>query len=260
MKKAATALAGKPSLANLEKFANESKLFDVSRSIKKQSTLDENFAKWADFPYIRGQKRMNTLLIAATEGEVGPFLRLPEWQRAGTDVLITGAGMVATAFALGNKLATAHYDLILNVGIAGSFDRSIPLGEVVCIYRDTFAELGAEDGGDFLDSEQLGLGRHTFEGIRQGYPALNGLLKCQGITVNKVHGNAVTISEIVRRLNPQTESMEGAAVFYVADQLGIPAMQVRAVSNYVERRNKAGWEIPRAIENLNGWIQAFFNP
>ncbi|GGC31457.1 hypothetical protein GCM10011386_24400 [Parapedobacter defluvii] len=203
---------------------------------------------------------MNTLLIAATESEIGPFLKLPEQQDSETEVLVTGVGMVATAFALGKKLATARYDLLLNVGIAGSFDRSIPLGDVVCIYQDTFAELGAEDGDDFLDSDQLGLGQHTFEGISQGYQALNSLPKCRSITVNKVHGNAAAIAETVRRLKPQMESMEGAAVFYAAHQAGIPAIQVRAISNYVERRNKASWEIPRAIENLNSWLRAFFNP
>ncbi len=203
---------------------------------------------------------MNTLLIVATEREIAPFLQLPEWHRAGTEVLITGAGMVATAFALGQKLATTHYDLLLNAGIAGSFDRSIPLGDTVCVYQDTFAELGAEDGDDFLDSEQLGLGRHIFSGIHQGYQALDDLRKCRGITVNTVHGNAAAIADIVRRLDPQTESMEGAAVFYAAHQLGLPAIQVRAISNYVERRNKAHWEIPRAIENLNSWLRAFFNP
>lgn len=197
-------------------------------------------------------------MIVATEGEISPFLRLPERHRAGTEVLITGVGMVATAFALGKKLAAAQYDLLLNVGIAGSFDRSIPLGEVVCIYQDTFAELGAEDGDDFLNSDRLGLGQHMFEGAHQGYPALNGLRKCRGITVNKVHGNAAAIAEIEQRLEPQTESMEGAAAFYAAHQLGLPAIQVRAISNYVERRNKANWKIPQAIENLNGWLRAFF--
>jgi len=201
---------------------------------------------------------MNVLIIAATENEIGPFLQLPERQRSGVEVLVTGVGMVATAFAVGKKLTSNHYDLLLNVGIAGSFDRSIPLGDLVCVYEDTFAELGAQDGDDFLDSNRLGLGQHSFQGIQQGYQALDPLRKCRGITVNKVHGNAAAIAETVRRLNPQTESMEGAAVFYAAHQSGVPAIQVRAISNYVERRNKANWEIPRAIENLNRWLRAFF--
>lgn len=204
---------------------------------------------------------MKALVIAATEAEVRPFLQLPEAQRGGAEILITGVGMVATSFALGRGLtAGKRYDVLLNVGIAGSFDRSIPLGEVVCIYEDTFAELGAEDGEDFLDSERLGLGQHTFSGLQEGYPMLHDLRKCRGITVNQVHGSDRRIGETVLRLAPQTESMEGAAVFYAAQQAGLPAIQIRAISNYVERRNKLNWKIPLAIENLNGWLRSFFNP
>jgi len=203
---------------------------------------------------------MNILIVAATEGEIRPFLALPEPQRGGASVLVTGPGMVATAFALGKQLAITRYDLLLNVGIAGSFDRSIPLGDVVCIHQDTFAELGAEDGVDFLPSDTLGLGAHTFEGLQHGYNGLDGLRKCRGITVNTVHGNEIAISNVIRRLDPQIESMEGAAVFYAAHQLGVPAIQVRAISNYVERRNKSNWKIPLAIENINGWLRTFFLP
>lgn len=203
---------------------------------------------------------MNILVVAATEGEVGLFLELPAAQRKGASVLVTGTGMVATAYALGKRLTTARYDLLLNVGIAGSFDRSISLGEVVCIDQDTFAELGAEDGLDFLPSDQLGLGAHTFDGGHPDPQGVHGLRKCRGITVNTVHGNEAAIDRIVERLAPQTESMEGAAVFYAAQQSGIPALQVRAISNYVERRNRASWEVQLAIENLNSWLRTFFNP
>ena len=32
---------------------------------------------------------------------------------------------------------------------------------------------------------------------------------------------------------------------------GVPCVQLRAISNYVERRNKLAWDIPLAIQNLN---------
>ncbi|MGK6350494.1 futalosine hydrolase [Parapedobacter sp. DT-150] len=201
---------------------------------------------------------MDILVIAATQEEIRPFLRLPEQQRQGMDILITGVGMVATAFAIGQKLATDHYDLLLNVGIAGSFDRAIPLGEVVWIVQDTLAELGAEDGDQFLDSDTLGLADHTFHSPTAiAHPILGELRRCRGITVNTVHGNQHRIDAVVNRLNPDTESMEGAAVCYAAHRSGIPAIQVRAISNYVERRHKASWKIPLAIENLNRWLGAF---
>ncbi|WP_257666607.1 futalosine hydrolase [Parapedobacter tibetensis] len=200
----------------------------------------------------------NILIIAATEGEVLPFIQLPEQQRRGMDILVTGVGMIATAFAVGQKLATTRYDLLLNVGIAGSFDNNIALGEVVHIHQDTLAELGVEDGAHFIDSETLGLAQHTFYGSTDhGHTLISELRTCKGITVNKVHGNERTIDEVIRRINPDTESMEGAAAFYAAQQAGIPAIQVRAISNYIERRNKDNWRIPLAIANLNHWLATF---
>src|ERR1700761_934068 len=78
------------------------------------------------------------------------------------EILITGVGMVATAFALGRHLTLNHYDLVLNLGIAGSFNRDIALGDVVEIIQDTFAELGAEDDLTFLPIETMGFGEATY--------------------------------------------------------------------------------------------------
>ena len=73
----------------------------------------------------------------------------------------------------------------------------------------------------------------------------------KSITVNTVHGNEKSIKNIVRRLNPDIENMEGAAVFKVCETFNIPCIQIRAISNYVEKRNKESWNIPLAIQNLN---------
>ena len=199
---------------------------------------------------------MDVLVIAATEAEIKPFLGLPKEQRTGIDTLITGVGMVATALALGERLANTRYNLLLNVGVAGSFDRSIPLGEVVRVVNDTFSEMGVEDGERFIDSEAAGLASNTFQ---SGYthPSVDSLRACRGITVNTVHGNDPTIEAVVGRLSPDIESMEGAAVFQAAQHFDIPALQVRAISNYVERRNKSNWQLAQAIGNLNNWLVEF---
>jgi futalosine hydrolase len=44
--------------------------------------------------------------------------------------------------------------------------------------------------------------------------------------------------------------MEGAAFLYSCINEQIPCAQLRAVSNYVERRNKANWKMDLALENL----------
>jgi futalosine hydrolase len=162
--------------------------------------------------------------------------------------LITGVGMVATAFALGKELSNNRYDLVINLGIAGSFDRTIALGEVVEVIEDTFAELGAEDDEIFLPLDQMGFGEVSFR--PSPHPIFN-VRAVRGITVNKVHGNDASIEKIIHRLDPQVESMEGAAVFYACKQFNTQCLQIRAVSNYVEKRNREAWKIGLAVKNLN---------
>jgi futalosine hydrolase len=48
--------------------------------------------------------------------------------------------------------------------------------------------------------------------------------------------------------------MEGAAFFYACEEANVAALQVRAISNYVEKRNKENWNMPLAVKNLNNWL------
>ena len=73
----------------------------------------------------------------------------------------------------------------------------------------------------------------------------------KSITVNTVHGCEERISKTEARFHPQLESMEGAAFFYACKTAKVPCVQIRSISNYVERRNKTSWNIPLAIHNLN---------
>ena len=202
---------------------------------------------------------MKLLLVAATKAELNKVIEHYNLQgkdfmnHVKFDTLITGVGMTATAFALGKYLDKNNYSLILNVGIAGSFDQNIPLGSLVNIATDIFSELGAEDHNNFISIDELGFGKSNFNA---SYP-YQELPKVKGITVNKVHGNEQSIAEIKNRYNPQTESMEGAAVFYACNMSNIPCMQIRSISNYVEPRNKENWQISLAIKNLNDWIINF---
>ena len=169
------------------------------------------------------------------------------------DLLITGVGMTATAYALGKHLSGA-YKLVLNLGIAGAFDRAIPLGTVVNVTSDEFTELGAEDGDEFLGIEQLGFGEASFTAANnQLHPSVTKLKQVKGITVNLVHGNENSIKKVLNQANPQTESMEGAAVLYCCHQASLPCLQIRSISNYVVRRNKENWKIGLAVKQLNEW-------
>jgi futalosine hydrolase len=211
---------------------------------------------------------MRILIVAATQPEVDPLMQALGMQKseeadnlyvprhisvANCSVLITGAGMVSTAFALGKHLPHNVYNLVINLGIAGSFDRDIQLGDVVEITKDTFAELGAEDDTRFISIEQLGLGAGIFNPTSSLSHFTKNINppKVTAITVNTVHGNEASIAAVTARVNPQLESMEGAAFFYACRELKVPCVQIRAVSNYVEKRNRDNWQIGLAVKNLN---------
>jgi futalosine hydrolase len=225
---------------------------------------------------------MRILLVAATEAEVEPlisdfgfsiseleknrsariFAIKSEIENPNSEILITGVGMVATAFSLGKHLADNKFDLAVNLGIAGSFDRSIGIGELVEITKDTFAELGAEDHQEFLTIGDLGFGEDTFypsTKLADLYNLFNNfnLNTVTAITVNTVHGNEASIEKVAARLKPQVESMEGAAFFYACNQMDVPCIQIRAVSNYVEKRDRDNWNIGLAIKNLNTFAAEF---
>ncbi|HLG58582.1 MAG TPA: futalosine hydrolase [Vicinamibacterales bacterium] len=224
---------------------------------------------------------MRILVVTATGAEVGPLVaglrrtaergpRVTNYSSADhdVDVLVSGVGMVATASWASRVLARERYDLALNVGVCGSFDRSIEPGSVVHVVSDCLPELGAEDGDAFLTVQQLRLlddNEHPFSGgrlVNQSPPVnatLNGLRTVDGITVNTVHGDEPSIACVTRRFSPQVESMEGAAFMYACLSHGLPFAQVRAVSNIVERRKRDAWKLPEAIGALAHTAQRILN-
>ncbi len=202
---------------------------------------------------------MKILLVAATAAEISPLIQHFDMQQQNFvstedfDLLITGVGMTATAFALGKHLP-GNYELVLNLGIAGAFSRSLALTTVVNVTTDEFSELGAENGDTFLSIDELGFGKAKYAVSSNLHNLrLEKLPKVHGITVNRVHGHENTIKKAIEQSNPQIESMEGAAVLYCCEQENIPCVQVRSISNYVEVRNKANWQIGPAIKSLNDW-------
>lgn len=210
---------------------------------------------------------MNILIVSATEFEVTPLLDflkikytsagLYKAEEKNISILITGVGMVNTAFMMG-KYANYSYDLVLNCGVCGAFNRSIQIGELVNIYEDILSEMGAEDGENFLSFDQLNLpGKHIFLEICKPYLMFDILKKVKGITVNTVHGNEVNIEKVKNLYHPDVESMEGAAFFAACTNNHTNFTQIRCVSNYVEKRDKSQWQMALAIKNLNDFLITF---
>ncbi len=216
---------------------------------------------------------MKILIVAATKFEIEPLINQMEntrhlnenfisciYKKQEIDFLITGIGMVATAYYCA-KTINDSYNLILNVGICGSFNSNLEIGSVVNIVQDHFSELGAEDDAGFLSLEDMELNGTTkiTNNHQTANVKLNEIPKVFGITVNTVHGNDKSIESVFNKFHPNTESMEGAAFMYACEKESIAYAQIRAVSNQVEKRNKANWNIPLAIENLNKKVLEILN-
>jgi len=186
---------------------------------------------------------MKILLVAATNQEIKKDLF------SSKDILITGVGMLNTTLNLTAKLSSTYYDLVINMGVAGSFNSDIKIGNVVEVVEDIFSEIGFQNGESFSEFINFEV-KNTF--VVDGR---TNLKKVKGITVNTVHGNEDSIHKIIDRLNPDIESMEGAAVFMVCNNFSIPCIQIRSISNKVEKRNTENWNLPLAIENLNSEVE-----
>lgn len=215
---------------------------------------------------------MNILIVTATYLEIEPLLtkfklvnqvsqklRSYTYKNHDIDVLIPGVGMTATAYWMGKVLNQKLYDVALNIGLAGSFDNEIEMGEVVNVSSDRISELGAEDGEtflslidmDLLEDEDFPLAHgEMINSISIESEVLSLLKSVKGITVNTTHGEENSIEKVKQLFNPQVESMEGAAFYYACLLEGITCAQIRSISNRVETRNKENWNIPLAVKNL----------
>jgi len=74
-----------------------------------------------------------------------------------------------------------------------------------------------------------------------------------------VHGNNSSIQETFVKFHPDIETMEGAAFFYVCAMERVPCLQLRAISNRVERRNRGAWKIDLALANLSLGVHSFLD-
>lgn len=214
---------------------------------------------------------MRLLLIAATPFEIASATRFlagqpPALQGHEVQQLITGIGSTATAFALGKELQTNNYQLVIQAGVAGSFIAAQEK-ELRVVTRDRLGDLGVWETTGFHDIFSMGLAGADTAPYENGWlvnhhTALlqwTGLPAASAITVNQISTSAQQISMYRQQWQPELESMEGAALHLACASLGIPYLQLRAVSNQVGIRDKSRWQMKEAIEQLNQKLIELFH-
>lgn len=163
------------------------------------------------------------LVVAATERELAG---------AGSEAtLACGIGPVAAAAATARALAAAKPDTLLHVGIAGA--RGIPVGELV-IGSESVYEDATETG---LVERRIRPKPHLVRAAQRALPAAR-LLPIG--TSAQVGGTSVC----------HVEAMEGFAVLGAARLAGVPAVEIRAVSNEIDEPDRARWRFDDALQAL----------
>lgn len=163
----------------------------------------------------------DVLLVAATERELG-----------GQDGLVCGIGPVEAAAATARALAQRDVGAVLHIGIAGG--RGLDLGTLVigseAIYCDLAASIRLVDRVA-PDARLLGAARRVLGDV----PILP-------------IGTTATVGGVAREL--VVEAMEGFGVLRAAALAGVPAIEVRAISNEIGEPDRGRWRIEDAVAAL----------
>jgi futalosine hydrolase len=172
---------------------------------------------------------MNTtkriLVVAATK-----------WELCGQPGLVCGVGPVEAAAATAHAIALDRPDTVLHVGVAGG--RGLAPGTLVVGTRAVYCDLSAA----IPVESALEPDEPLLAAVLDAVPDARALVIGTSAAVN---GPCASAEHDVR-----VEGMEGFAVLRACARAGIPAVEVRAISNELGQRDRARWQIETGLESL----------
>jgi futalosine hydrolase len=235
-------------------------------------------------PALRGFRRV--LIVTAVEPEraavlaglgldAAPAAVVPAGPGVGTArdavvVLAGGVGPADAAAATARAVTRAEceglpFDAVLSAGIGGAFPGRAVIGGLVLGEVSVAADLGAQDGADFIDVERLGFGRARCPAdpglLRHLRAALPAAVAGPVVTVSTATGSAEHLGTLLRRVpGAAAEGMEGFGVAVAASAAGAAFGELRAISNDVGPRDRSAWRIPQALAALRAAFAALATP
>ncbi len=185
-----------------------------------------------------------------------------------TVLLETGIGAVNTAQALTAALQASSFALVLQVGVGGAYLPSgLNVGDLALATEENFGDLGVVTPDGWKPADALGIpvirkGRDYFNRfpldpnlVSQTRDLFASIAwdgsppECRPgpfVTVQQCTGLASMGAELTTRFNAICENMEGAAAAQVCTLYGVPFLEIRGISNRVEDRCLASWDLPLA--------------
>ncbi len=173
-----------------------------------------------------------------------------------------GVGPIEAAAGTLRALARGSYDAVINAGIAGGFRDRCTVGDAVVCSREDYAELGLEDGTAFPLPAGLELVRHVESDPGLLQPFLAGVVPVivgRGVTSATVTSTTSRALVLAHRFRADVESMEGFAVLRAAQLAGVPAVEIRGVSNLVGERESNGWNFRAGAEAAVATLDALLD-
>jgi futalosine hydrolase len=163
------------------------------------------------------------LVVAATERELGGA--------DGAATLACGIGPIEAAASTARALAIQAPSAVLHVGIAGA--RGIPAPQLVIGSESVYEDAA----GGALVRARVQPDAELFDRARRALPGAEVLPIGTSARVGGTSGCTV-------------EAMEGFAVLRAAELAGIPAVEVRAVSNEIDEPDRSRWHFDDALAAL----------
>ena len=208
------------------------------------------------------------LLSAADNVEPLAIPRLDAWSAgiAGSDIYVVTGGMGKTnaARALTALVEGRGARGVIGFGVGGAYRGSgLEVGALAMATSEHYGDEGVETAEGWMSCEGIGIPLLARADTRyfNDFPldharvtAARRLLEEAGlhpqagpfVTVSACSGTAPRGRALAERFGAICETMEGAAYAHVAALYDLPFIEVRGISNMVEDRNLAAWDLKRA--------------
>lgn len=184
----------------------------------------------------------------------------------GHDIGLThsGIGKAAAAATCVSLLVNCRPQALWLFGCGGAYPgTAMKIGDLALAESEIFGDEGVATARGFHDLEAMGLVmRPTTETFYNTWPvdrqlydwakpqlaehAARGAAALHSgpfVTVSTCTGTTAQAGEIVSRTGGICENMEGAAVALACRQLSVPLLEMRGISNLVEDRDTARWDL-----------------
>ena len=172
------------------------------------------------------------LVVAATEGELAGA--------SGATALVCGIGPVEAAAATARALAVERPRAVVNVGIAGAKTLEPPV--LVLGSEAIYCDIVADPGAVLPRVDRVAPDASLLERAQNALPEAH---VCPIATSAALGGGSAC----------EVEAMEGFAVLRAAHLAGVPAVELRCVSNLVDERDRARWRFADALTTLQGALE-----